>query len=623
MSEKDNIKDQFDILFDDIEDGAEDLKKAGEQAAADAGAGAEDLLSEGKEVLDQAREAVSDQSKDIGELSGLSEKAKAAADEASVTVQSMEDMFDEVFPEQNRQEADAGLPDKGKETPGALNSQADAAAEAVEAAARKTEAEAGRMIDDTGLGEEFEDIDLMALDDLIREDEEEDPEIIPEVAAEPGDEVEDDVIENDAAYEAAADDRETDAAEKTGAAETLLFAGAAAAESAERAEAAETAAAGLSGAGGLTEDAFSEMDTAADTELPERSPENAGEEVSETSGLTDGNAEVSAAENEPDQKDEPVPEGGEQTAEGAPSEDEAAAAQERLAMRRQLRRESRHFWIFTALTAVVVTAAVLFILYTRGIIFNEDNIPTSKVVVTTPDAETTDKPSGSESVTASEDTTASVTESEASSENTEDSTDQSSSETEENTDDTSASEGTDESGSSQEDSSPEGSSDASGLPDDPAGVLENYNNLFVISGAEMVNLRALASTDSDILAKIPEFSGGELLDTQDGWCRVNTGGFIGFVTSEYVKTGDEAKELAVSHAKQMVKVTADMLNMRAEASTDANILEPVPMGTLWEYLGDADGFYHVRYVAGMEGYLSKDFSELGWFIPGASRYYNE
>ena len=76
MSEKDNIKDQFDILFDDIEDGAEDLKKAGEQAAADAGAGAEDLLSEGKEVLDQAREAVSDQSKDIGELSGLSERPK-------------------------------------------------------------------------------------------------------------------------------------------------------------------------------------------------------------------------------------------------------------------------------------------------------------------------------------------------------------------------------------------------------------------------------------------------------------------------------------------------------------------------------------------------------------------
>ncbi|MBR0086677.1 MAG: SH3 domain-containing protein [Lachnospiraceae bacterium] len=621
MSEKDNIKDQFDILFDDIEDGAEDLKKAGEQAAADAGAGAEDLLSEGKEALDQAKEAVSDRSTDIGDLSGLSGRAEASR-EASVTVQSMEDMFDEVFPGQNGEEADAGLPDMRKEASDALKGRADTAAEAAEETLRNAKTEADRMIDDTGLGKEFEDIDLMALDDLIREGEEEDPEITPEVAAEPGDEVEDDVIENDAAYEAAsADAGETDASEKTGAAASL-FAGAAAAGAAEQAEAAETAA-DLSGADVLTEDAFSEMDTGTDTELPERSSEDSGQEFSETSGLTDGDAEASAAETGSDQASEPAAEGGEQTAEGAASEDEAAAAQERLAMRRQLRRESRHFWIFTALTALVVTAAVLFILYTRGIIFNEDNIPTSKVVVTTPDAETTDKPSGSESVTASDDTTASVTESEASAESTEGSADQSSSESEESTDDTSGSEGTDESGSSQEDSSPEGSSDASGLPDDPAGVLENYNNLFVISGAEMVNLRALASTDSDILAKIPEFSGGELLDTQDGWCRVNTGGFIGFVTSEYVKTGDEAKELAVSHAKQMVKVTADMLNMRAEASTDANILEPVPMGTLWEYLGDADGFYHVRYVAGMEGYLSKDYSELGWFIPGASRYYNE
>lgn len=59
---------------------------------------------------------------------------------------------------------------------------------------------------------------------------------------------------------------------------------------------------------------------------------------------------------------------------------------------------------------------------------------------------------------------------------------------------------------------------------------------------------------------------------------------------------------------QMVKVTSDSVNVRASASTSANVVSTVTSGTELEYLGStsaSDGtWYQVRLSDGSEGYVA-------------------
>lgn len=276
----------------------------------------------------------------------------------------------------------------------------------------------------------------------------------------------------------------------------------------------------------------------------------------------------------------------------------------------QLRRERRTFWTFTAVVGVLVAAAVLFILYSRGIIFN-DARPTE----TTPVIITTD----------SKETSSNTTEALPTYENSEESTSEEVSSEEDTTEEITSDEASSEESVSEDTSSEEAAGEETPVesqPVDAPSVLDNYVNPFVVSGTEMVNVRAAASTDADIIAKIPENGGGELIDVADGWAHIVSGSYDGYVSADFIKVGDEAKALMPAAAIQAVKVTADSLNMRAAASTDADILEPVVKGTVWPLENTADGFYQVTYMNGVSGFLSSEFSAAGLYLQEASARYN-
>ena len=293
----------------------------------------------------------------------------------------------------------------------------------------------------------------------------------------------------------------------------------------------------------------------------------------------------------------------------------------------QLKKENRNFWIFTSLIALVVAGAVLFILYSRGLIFNDDTGESSGVIVTTPEDTTTEAASESEEAMTSEEPSSESTEEITSSSEEEQSSEEDTSSSEETPSSEEESSSDEESSPSESESTGESESQSGGEGDigDASKVVESYTKLFIVKGTDMVNLRREPSTESDVLAKIPEFGGGELLEELDGWYRVNSGGFLGYVSSDYAVQGEEAEALAKDNARYMVRVEADLLNMREGPGTEYGVLEPVQMGTLWDYLGEEGDFYHVKYLLGMEGYLSKDpqHSTVGWFVKEASKYYTE
>ena len=61
-----------------------------------------------------------------------------------------------------------------------------------------------------------------------------------------------------------------------------------------------------------------------------------------------------------------------------------------------------------------------------------------------------------------------------------------------------------------------------------------------------------------------------------------------------------------------VRVKADGLNLRADASTDSEVVKKLPTGTILSYVESANGWYHVRDTEGAEGWVAAggSFSEL-------------
>jgi len=235
-----------------------------------------------------------------------------------------------------------------------------------------------------------------------------------------------------------------------------------------------------------------------------------------------------------------------------------------------MKKEARRFWIFTAVIAVLVAAAVLFILYKREIIFAPAETtpvavsttqPTTPVQTTTELQTTTEAPTTSETPTTTEPTTEPPTE------------------------------------TSEADL-----------------VVANYSNPFVVVDTDTLNIRATAEPAGQVVGYLARYAGGEVVGESGDWYEVQSGAVHGFVSKQFAKTGDDAIVLMKEHYVQGLRVTADSLNVRGGASTEAAIVGSVVKGAVFENLGLEGDFYKIQYNATTVGYVNKDFVTAGVYM---------
>ena len=86
--------------------------------------------------------------------------------------------------------------------------------------------------------------------------------------------------------------------------------------------------------------------------------------------------------------------------------------------------------------------------------------------------------------------------------------------------------------------------------------------------ADRLNVRASASTTADVLGKLAQNQTVTLEEKTGDWYKITYNGTMGYINSGYVKV-----------QQTEATVTGDKLNVRASASTSANILGQLPRGT--------------------------------------------
>ncbi len=126
-------------------------------------------------------------------------------------------------------------------------------------------------------------------------------------------------------------------------------------------------------------------------------------------------------------------------------------------------------------------------------------------------------------------------------------------------------------------------------------AINQYKNLVISKVNKYLNVRAEPSTSGKVIGKMTSKAGGEILETLDGWYKVQSGPVVGYITADpqYTATGQEAKDLAMQAATLKAVIKTDVLNVRTEPNTDAKIWTQIIKDERYSVLDQLDGWVQI------------------------------
>lgn len=137
-----------------------------------------------------------------------------------------------------------------------------------------------------------------------------------------------------------------------------------------------------------------------------------------------------------------------------------------------------------------------------------------------------------------------------------------------------------------------------------AVVKSEYDDIAIAQVDNYVNVRSTAGEDGEVLGKLYNDSACTVLGTEGDWYKIHSGDVEGYIKAEFLVLGNA--ELAKSVGRRVADVKTESLNVRSDASTDAELLGQVPEGEELTVVEEKDGWVKVSIEEG-EGWVSSDF----------------
>lgn len=144
-------------------------------------------------------------------------------------------------------------------------------------------------------------------------------------------------------------------------------------------------------------------------------------------------------------------------------------------------------------------------------------------------------------------------------------------------------------------------------------IVDSYANLGIAEVSGYLNVRKTPESFGEVVGKLPKGGACEILDTStEGWYKISSGGVTGYVSSQYVYTGDEAKKLAAENVAERAVVDADKLNVRSEPKADADVVDQVFKNERYDIKSQQDGWIQIS-----DGYISADYVTVKYALDEA------
>lgn len=142
-------------------------------------------------------------------------------------------------------------------------------------------------------------------------------------------------------------------------------------------------------------------------------------------------------------------------------------------------------------------------------------------------------------------------------------------------------------------------------------AIDAYQNLGIVQVSGYVNIRETPDMKGNIIGKVSGDGACEVLGEEGEWSHITSGGIEGYISCQYLVTGEEAKELAKSLVKKraIIMTENDNLNIRSGPSKDAEIVGQALPAERYEVLSEADGWVEIN-----SGYISADYCEVKYAL---------
>ncbi|MDE6625089.1 MAG: C40 family peptidase [Lachnospiraceae bacterium] len=133
------------------------------------------------------------------------------------------------------------------------------------------------------------------------------------------------------------------------------------------------------------------------------------------------------------------------------------------------------------------------------------------------------------------------------------------------------------------------------------------SNQVVANIDSYLNIRSEASEDSNVVGKFYTGNVGTIVEQGDEWSVVSSGNAYGYVKNEYLLFGADAEEYIENNCDRVAKVTAETLNIRAEESTDSEVITLSDEGDTLTVLGRENEWFKVALADEQVGYVSGEY----------------
>lgn len=131
-----------------------------------------------------------------------------------------------------------------------------------------------------------------------------------------------------------------------------------------------------------------------------------------------------------------------------------------------------------------------------------------------------------------------------------------------------------------------------------------YAKIAIANVDGYVNIRAAADSEAEALGKLYANGSATVLETLDGWYKIQSGNVTGYVSADFLIVGDP--ETCEGALTKVGTVTATTLKLRKTASTSAGVYAVMEQGARVQVVGSSEGWYKVVYGSNT-GYVASDY----------------
>lgn len=148
------------------------------------------------------------------------------------------------------------------------------------------------------------------------------------------------------------------------------------------------------------------------------------------------------------------------------------------------------------------------------------------------------------------------------------------------------------------------------IAEEAKGALWGYTNLGIANvESGNLNVRELPSTEGKLVGKLPKNAACEIVSTEGEWAQIRSGEVEGYVKTEFLLTGPEAKIKAAELIRSVAVSNTDGLNIREQPNTESEVVTQVAMGAELELLENQGDWVKVS-IDGEEAFVSSEYVDI-------------